>query len=100
MKINILRSSFQTDEFVWNEYAELIDRLKNEFQAEIQINGNELSNYVMIATGGVENLFKTLFTGKGPVNLIADGRNNSCTSDYDWLFHLLNVISYGSLRCT
>ena len=77
MKINILRSSFQTDEFVWNEYAELIDRLKNEFQAEIQINGNELSNYVMIATGGVENLFKTLFTGKGPVNLIADGRNNS-----------------------
>ena len=77
MKINILRSSFQTDEFVWNEYAELIDRLKNELQAEIQINSNELSNYVMIATGGVENLFKTLFTGKGPVNLIADGRNNS-----------------------
>ena len=83
MKINILRSSFQTDEFVWNEYAELIERLKNECQAEITIIGDgdkaetPLSNVVMIATGGVENLFKTLFCGKGPVTLIADGRNNS-----------------------
>ena len=62
MKINILRSSFQTDDFVWNEYAELIDRLKNEIHPEIQINGNEFSKSVMIATGGVENLFKTLFS--------------------------------------
>ena len=83
MKINILRSSFQTDEFVWNEYAELIERLKNECQAEITIIGDgdkpktPLSDVVMIATGGVENLFKTLFCGKGPVTLIADGRNNS-----------------------
>ena len=77
MNILILRSSFQTDEFVWNEYADLIERLKNECQAEIQINGDGFSNIVMIATGGVENLFKTLFTGKGPVTLIADGRNNS-----------------------
>ena len=77
MKVTILRSSFQTDEFVWNEYAELIGRLKNECQAEIQINDNNLSEVVMIATGGVENLFKTQFTGKGPVTLIADGRNNS-----------------------
>ena len=83
MIINILRSSFQTDEFVWNEYAELIERLKNEFRAEITIIGDgdkpkaPLSDVVMIATGGVENLFKTLFTGKGPVTLIADGRNNS-----------------------
>jgi L-fucose isomerase-like protein len=77
MNINILRSSFQTDEFVWNEYAELIERLKTECQASIQINGNQLSDVVMIATGGVENMFKTLFTGNGPVTLIADGRNNS-----------------------
>ena len=83
MKINILHSSFQTDEFVWNEYAELLDRLKKEFQAEITIigDGNLLPqttpDAVMIATGGVENLFKTLFTGNGPVTLIADGRNNS-----------------------
>ncbi|MBQ3710201.1 MAG: fucose isomerase [Bacteroidales bacterium] len=83
MKINILRSSFQTDEFVWNEYSELIQRLKNECRAEITIIGDEtpspqtMSNVVMIATGGVENLFKKLFTGNGPVTLIADGRNNS-----------------------
>ena len=77
MNINILRSSFQTDEFVWNEYAELLGRLKNECRAEIQINGNQMPDVVMIATGGVENMFKTLFTGNGPVTLIADGRNNS-----------------------
>ena len=94
MKINILRSSFQTDDFIWNEYAELIDRLKTDFQAEIQVIGDEnvkslratsLPDAVMIATGGVENLFKTLFsveTRQGAslpqmVTLIADGRNNS-----------------------
>ena len=77
MRINILRSSFQTDEFVWNEYADLIERLKKECQAEITINDDQMADAVMIATGGVENLFKTLFTGHCPVTLIADGRNNS-----------------------
>ena len=77
MNINILRSSFQTDEFVWNEYADLIERLKTECQASIQINGNQLSDVVMVATGGVENQFKALFNGNIPVTLIADGRNNS-----------------------
>ena len=81
MKINILRSSFQTDEFVWNEYSSLIQRLKNECHADITVIGDEQVETrhgtslktVMIATGGVENLF----TGHGPVTLIADGRNNS-----------------------
>ena len=77
MNLLILRSSFQTDDFVWNEYADLLQLLKNECQAKIQINGNQFSNCVMIATGGVENQFKDLFTGKAPVTLIADGRNNS-----------------------
>ena len=77
MKINILRSSFQNDEFVWNEYKELLDRLKNKCQAEIKINDGTMADAVMIATGGVENQFKALFTGNGPVTLIADGRNNS-----------------------
>lgn len=77
MKINILRSSFQTDEFVWKEYADLIQRLKNNCHADITINGNEMPDVVMIATGGVENQFKSLFTSKGSVTLIADGRNNS-----------------------
>ena len=96
MKITILRSSFQTDEFVWNEYAELLNQLTDECQAEISIIGDDETvhapspqitpNAVMIATGGVENLFKTLFasvetmcTSSLPrtVTLIADGRNNS-----------------------
>lgn len=77
MNILILRSSFQNDAFVWNEYADLLQRLKTECQAKIQINGEQFSNTVMVATGGVENQFKALFNGNGPVTLIADGRNNS-----------------------
>ena len=85
MKISILRSSFQTDEFVRNEYANLIKRLENECHAEIQTIGDEnvetqhmasLPNVVMIATGGVENLFKRIWSGE-KTTLIADGRNNS-----------------------
>ena len=41
MKIIILRSSFQTDDFVRNEYAELLHRLENECRAEINIIGDE-----------------------------------------------------------
>ena len=41
MKTTILRSSFQTDEFVRNEYADLIQRLENECNAEINIIGDE-----------------------------------------------------------
>ena len=41
MKIIILRSSFQTDDFVRNEYADLIQRLENKCNAEINIIGDE-----------------------------------------------------------
>ena len=41
MKIIILRSSFQTDDFVKNEYVDLIQRLENECNAEINIIGDE-----------------------------------------------------------
>ena len=89
MNILVLRSSFQTDEFVEKEYAELLRRLKNECHPEITIVGDETipvetwraaslqtqPDYVMIATGGVENLFKRLMPSTG--KLIADGRNNS-----------------------
>jgi L-fucose isomerase-like protein len=93
MNLLVLRSSFQTDDFVRNEYAELIGRLKNDCRAEITIIGDDNaqtettpSDTVMIATGGVENLFKklfiseTIFTPSAQpklVTLIADGRNNS-----------------------
>ena len=111
MKIIILRSSFQNDEFVRNEYADLIQRLENECNAEIKIIGDEsvethgraslqaLPDAFMIATGGVENLFKRIWssidieTMCGPsrqktVTMIADGRNNSLAAALEILTYL------------
>ena len=113
MKTTILRSSFQTDEFVRNEYADLIQRLENECNAEINIIGDEfvethgraslqsLPDAFMIATGGVENLFKRIWsaidveTMCGPsrqknVMMIADGRNNSLAAALEILTYLGN----------
>ena len=113
MKIVILRSSFQTDEFVRNEYADLIQRLENECRAEINIIGDEsvetrliaslqtLPDAVMIATGGVENLFKRIWTAidvemmcaphrPKAVTMIADGRNNSLAAALEILTYLGN----------
>ncbi len=114
MKITILRSSFQTDDFVRNEYADLIQRLENECNAEINIIGDEfvethgraslqsLPDAFMIATGGVENLFKRIWsaidveTMCGPsrqknVIMIADGRNNSLAAALEILTYLGNI---------
>jgi L-fucose isomerase-like protein len=114
MRILILRSSFQTDDFVRNEYADLIQRLENECHAEISILGDEsvetqnlaslqtLPDAVMIATGGVENLFKRLWEaidvemmcsplGHKTVTMIADGRNNSLAAALEVLTYLGNV---------
>lgn len=105
MKLLILRSSFQTDEFVWNEYAELLKRLENECHAEVTVMGDEtvdtlkttvLPDTLMIATGGVENLFKRLWSAidvemlntparPKSVTLIADGRNNSLAASLEIL---------------
>ena len=113
MKIFILRSSFQTDEFVRNEYAELIQRLEKECHAEINIIGDEsvetrliaslqtLPDAFMIATGGVENLFKRLWAAIDvemmcaphrlkSVTMIADGRNNSLAAALEILTYLGN----------
>ena len=113
MKITILRSSFQTDEFVRNEYADLIQRLENECNAEINIIGDEsvethgraylqaLPDAVMIATGGVENLFKRIWEAidvemmcapsrQNTVTMIADGRNNSLAAALEILTYLGN----------
>ncbi|MBQ3738153.1 MAG: fucose isomerase [Bacteroidales bacterium] len=114
MKIIILRSSFQNDEFVRNEYADLIHRLENECNAEINIIGDEsietrliaslqsLPDAFMIATGGVENLFKRIWTMidvetchgaslRKNVTMIADGRNNSLAAALEILTYLGNV---------
>ena len=114
MNLIILRSSFQTDEFVRTEYIDLIQRLENECHAEIQIIGDEmvetvhapslqktLSDAVMIATGGVENLFKRIWSAidvemmcsphhPTTVTLIADGRNNSLAAALEILTYLGN----------
>ena len=96
MNLLVLRSSFQTDEFVRKEYAELLQRLENECHAEITIVGDETFDehigslpqfdYVMIATGGVENLFKRIMPSTGI--LIADGRNNSLAASLEILTYL------------
>ena len=107
MKVLVLRSSFQSDDFVRAEYAELLDLLKNRCNAEITIIGDESVetchgmslqgvDYVMIATGGVENLFKTIFSvethGRASlqknITLIADGRNNSLAASLEILTYL------------
>ena len=114
MKIIILRSSFQTDEFVRKEYADLIQRLENECNAEINIIGDEfvetqnlaslqrLPDAFMIATGGVENLFKRIWSAidvetmcgssrQKTVTMIADGRNNSLAAALEILTYLGNI---------
>ena len=114
MKITILRSSFQTDDFVRNEYTELIQRLEKECQAEINIIGDEsvetrliaslqrLPDAFMIATGGVENLFKRLWEAidvemmcsphrPKSITMIADGRNNSLAASLEILTYLGNI---------
>ena len=115
MKIIILRSSFQTDEFVRNEYADLIQRLENECRADIVIIGDEMVETVyapslqttipdafMIATGGVENLFKRIWSAidvemictphrPKTVTMIADGRNNSLAASLEILTYLGNI---------
>ncbi len=114
MKITILRSSFQNDEFVKTEYAELIHQLEKECQAEINIIGDEsvetrliaslqrLPDAFMIATGGVENLFKRLWEAidvemicsphrPKSITMIADGRNNSLAASLEILTYLGNI---------
>ena len=110
MKILILRSSFQTDEFVRTEYADLIQRIENECHAEISVIGDEnaemptaqiLPDAFMIATGGVENLFKRIWEAidvemmcsphqPKTVTMIADGRNNSLAASLEILTYLGN----------
>ena len=101
MFVLCLRSSFQTDEFVRKEYAELIRQLEIDCHAEIQIIGEEnvetfhgtSLRYVMVATGGVEGLFVRLLetrheTSLKEVILIADGRNNSLAAALEILTYL------------
>lgn len=102
MKVLVLRSLFQSDDFVKTEYADLISRLEKEYGAEITIisdatdwkSSHFTPDYLMIATGGVESLFKNIFVGtwcaasKQSISIIADGRNNSLAAALEILTYL------------
>ncbi len=101
MKILVLRSSFQSDDFVRTEYAELLGLLKNNCNAEIIVVGEEnvktfpetslnKVDYIMIATGGTENLFRTIWSSGAlkTTTMIADGRNNSLAAALEILSYL------------
>lgn len=102
MKVLVLRSLFQSDDFVKTEYADLISRLEKECGAEITIISVSTDwksicfkpDYLMIATGGVESMFKNIFVGtwcaasKQTISIIADGRNNSLAAALEILTYL------------
>ncbi|MCQ2319605.1 MAG: hypothetical protein MJZ90_11925 [Bacteroidales bacterium] len=97
-EILILRSSFQTDEYVKKEYAELLSLLAEKCNASFNMVGEEMPlpqiekhDTFLVATGGVEGLFVKLleneFVAKN-VTLIADGRNNSLAASMEILTYL------------
>lgn len=102
MRVLVLRSNFQSDDFVKTEYAELLSRLEKDCGAEITIISDLndwksirfTPDYLMIATGGVESLFKSIFVGtwcaasKQSISIIADGRNNSLAAALEILTYL------------
>lgn len=97
-EILILRSSFQSDDYVKKEYAELLSLLAEKCNAGFWVIGEEMPltqiekhDTFLIATGGVEGLFVKLleneFVAKN-VTLIADGRNNSLAASMEILTYL------------
>lgn len=97
-EILILRSSFQTDEYVKKEYAELLRLLTEKCDASFRVIGEEMPipqiekhDTFLIATGGVEGLFVKLLENEfvaENVTLIADGRNNSLAASMEILTFL------------
>ena len=103
MNILIIHSSFQNEAFVRSEYAELMRMLENEFQAQFTILGDDekavsqwkgshaTPDFVMTATGGVENLFTRILPNlNSDIKIIADGRNNSLAAALEILSYLSN----------
>ena len=110
MNILILRSSLQTDDFVRSEYAALINLLKNEFKAQFTILGDDANalkqwnaaqvvpDFVMTATGGVENLFLQILPHlDSEIRIIADGRNNSLAAALEILSYLTSCYKHGKI---
>ena len=110
MNILIIHSSFQTEAFVRSEYAELIGMLENEFQAQFTILGDDDNavaqwkaakikpDFVMTATGGVENLFTQILSElHSEIKIIADGRNNSLAAALEILSFLTSNFRSGKI---
>ena len=110
MNILIIHSSFQTASFVRSEYAELMRMLENEFQAQFTILGDDekavsqwkgshaTPDFVMTATGGVENLFTRILPNlNSDIKIIADGRNNSLAAALEILSFLKSNYRKGKI---
>lgn len=110
MNILIIHSSFQTEAFVRSEYAELIGMLENGFQAQFTILGDDDNavaqwkaakikpDFVMTATGGVENLFTQILPElHSEIKIIADGRNNSLAAALEILSFLTSNFRRGKI---
>lgn len=97
-EILILRSSFQTDEYIKKEYADLLNLLAEKCNASFNVIGEEMPlpqiekhDTFLVATGGVEGLFVKLLENEfvaENVTLIADGRNNSLAASMEILTYL------------
>jgi len=97
-EILILRSAFQTDDYVKKEYSDLLNQLAKRCNATFKIIGEEMPlqqterhDAVLIATGGVEGLFVKLLDNAmvaDSISLIADGRNNSLAASMEILTYL------------
>jgi len=97
-EILILRSSFQSDEYVFSEYKELLNLLAEKCNVCFKIIGEEMPlsqmekhEIFLVATGGVEGLFVKLLDNEmvgENVSLIADGRNNSLAASMEILTYL------------
>lgn len=94
----MLRSAFQTDEYVKDEYAALLQLISEKCDASFRILGEEMTladaekhGVFLVATGGVEGLFVKLLENElvdKNVTLIADGRNNSLAASMEILTYL------------
>jgi len=104
--ILILKSSFQTEEWLREEYKELLSMLERETGLKSCIYGRDTDvsvreriikadiDIVLVATGGVESVFVDLepyLARDGrPISLIADGRNNSLAAALEILTYFGN----------
>lgn len=97
-EIIVLRSSLQTDEWVWSEYSALIEAIEKKANVSFSIVSEECADddlpkpdFVLVATGGVESLFaKLLPSWDGEITIVADGRNNSLAASLEMLTYLQN----------